>query len=731
MAKIFDVQDWLKNHPNRNNFDLTHKVHGSYKFGVWYPFLCKPVVPTDSFKIDTAVSLRFMPMAFPTQSNMRAIFHYHYVRIKNIWKDFPNWIQGLEQHTPPYIDKPASFYKDGSLADYLGIQTSYHVNSDKKRTNTCYQVNDLTDKVNIGLTPTYSSSSLLFDVFPYDDMVGHGKLVYKSFGELSQNDPAYPSVDGRYGIMYDFAIPYNTTRIDFASNYRFNSLASSLTPYKVIVGFYDSFNLNVYGYKMIEPHKNQENFYFNECFVDLLFPEYWKARFNSGVNTSHDLRAFMIIHTETFGVEPLTSVVNGPMCYFEGYSKSVEDLGSRSPYFYSQYGQDSQDCVKVSALPFRAYESVMRCFYRNNQGVQPFKIGGVTQYNKWNTTTAEGADTTDYELFHRNWELDAYTSCLLSPQQDNSVYVGLTNVSALGSMRVSTPDGGEATIQLKDAGDNSIEYENLRSDDPEARRFALNVASLGFTIPQFREANALQRFLELNIRKGYRYLDFIEGHFGESPKYSELDMPEFLGGFTQRISVNEISNTNGVDTDTLGAIAGQARAIGGSTHGITHYFDDFGFVIGVMCLVPDVAYDCLLPKHFNIKDPLDMYFPEFNNIGMMPVTHEELAPVQTIVSEHHLTDVFGYQRPNHDLVWYPDTVHGRFRDATGIGNSIICRRFADMPELNNSFLEIDSGSTDTIFNYTLGTDDICLGEIVLKISAKRPIPRLVVPSING
>ena len=67
MANIFKQQLDVNQHPNRSNFDLTHKVHGSYKPGVLYPFLSKYVVPTDTFEIDTAVGMQCMPMPFPTQ----------------------------------------------------------------------------------------------------------------------------------------------------------------------------------------------------------------------------------------------------------------------------------------------------------------------------------------------------------------------------------------------------------------------------------------------------------------------------------------------------------------------------------------------------------------------------------------------------------------------------------------------------------------------------------------
>lgn len=731
MAKIFDVQDWLKNHPNRNNFDLTHKVHGSYQFGKLYPVLCKPVVPTDSFRIDTAVSLRFTPMPFPTQSNMRVIFHYFYVRNKNIWKNWANWLQGLEEHTPPYITLTDSHMRNGSLADHLGIQTSYLSTSSEVKVpcNLFYDtvLNNqyaTTSQIHvlrygysvpaIGLPFSSQVDVLTEETGPFYDDAYYSMLV--TAGDMARTPmyfPRLPEVFGIDGLHYTSAGEQQygiTGRATFVF----------LNRDGIVIGY-------SYG---ITPQRDGNNYVYSF----------------SNVVTSPDypLEDFCIYYcpkgSPDFSTYPsLLYPIDAPLYYsavfcnviYDGQMKQIGDTGVTSPY----YGSNTSDtAIKVSALPFRAYESIYNAFYRNSQGVQPFQINGVTQYNKYVTNDDDGADSTSYDLFERNWELDAYTSCLISPQQGNVPYVGITDISALGNMRVETPDGNSAEVRLSDNGDG-VEISNLRGDTPEARAYALRAASSGFTIPEFREANALQRFLEMNIRKGYKYIDFIEGHFGKKPTYAEMDMPEFIGGFSQRISVNEISNTNGVDNDTLGAIAGQARAIGGSKHGINHYFDDFGFVVGIMCIVPDNAYDSILPKHFNLKNPLDCYFPEFSQLSYMPLTHEELAPLQTIndprgSSYRDLTKVFGYQRPNHDLVWYPDTVHGLFRDASGIGNSIICRRFGVRPDLSDAFLRIKPEETDTIFNYTFGDNDVALGEIVLSIKAKRPIPRLVVPTIS-
>lgn len=735
MSKIFDVQDWLKNHPNRNNFDLTHKVHGSYQFGKLYPVLCKPVVPTDSFRIDTAVSLRFTPMPFPTQSNMRVIFHYFYVRNKNIWKNWANWLQGLEEHTPPYVSPADStFFGRGSLSDHLGISSGYHISSETTsiKVSFVYERNIFNSSVsttsNVPILPAnnipsvgMSSESLVTtNLVTSNDVFNN----YFAFADICSEDSSGTAYSFGKGFYFKRFLPLSEILVSYNDSRWLRSISSV---YYIIYwlepvgGVYTIGAVSAY---------------------DSMTGDYLYSFYGSNFDQKFSASSILIKYDVLTGFdEPFLSTVS-PLFYTNGYipaelfmpSRSV-DLSSDSlicPYFHrSNTGSDK---IKVSALPFRAYESIYNAFYRNSQGVQPFQINGVTQYNKYVTNDADGADSTNYDFFERNWELDAYTSCLISPQQGNVPYVGITDISALGNMRVETPDGNSAEVRLSDNGDG-VEISNLRGDTPEARAYALRAASSGFTIPEFREANALQRFLEMNIRKGYKYIDFIEGHFGRKPTYAEMDMPEFIGGFSQRISVNEISNTNGVDNDTLGAIAGQARAIGGSKHGINHYFDDFGFVVGIMCIVPDNAYDSILPKHFNLKNPLDCYFPEFSQLSYMPLTHEEFCPVQTIndprgSSYRDLTKVFGYQRPNHDLVWYPDTVHGLFRDASGIGNSIICRRFGVRPDLSDAFLRIKPDETDTIFNYTFGDNDVVLGEIVLSIKAKRPIPRLVVPTIS-
>ena len=128
MANIWKANKDVNNHPNRNNHDLSFQSHVTMKLGTLYPVFCRRVVPGDSFQIDAALGLKFMPMVFPVQSRMRAHMHFFYVRNKNLWKNWENWISGLvtqQDHPHPYVFAPDRNVKTKSIYDFLGVPTSF------------------------------------------------------------------------------------------------------------------------------------------------------------------------------------------------------------------------------------------------------------------------------------------------------------------------------------------------------------------------------------------------------------------------------------------------------------------------------------------------------------------------------------------------------------------------------------------------------------------------------
>ena len=126
MSKVFGKNNGRPNRVKRNTVDLSFQNNLTTNFGRLTPVLCKEVLPGDSFDIDITSAFRFMPMVFPVQTRMRVDFHAFYVRNRNLWEDWEDFICGTKDGLiPPVMSSTnAAQFTTGSLADYLGIPTT-------------------------------------------------------------------------------------------------------------------------------------------------------------------------------------------------------------------------------------------------------------------------------------------------------------------------------------------------------------------------------------------------------------------------------------------------------------------------------------------------------------------------------------------------------------------------------------------------------------------------------
>lgn len=447
---------------------------------------------------------------------------------------------------------------------------------------------------------------------------------------------------------------------------------------------------------------------------------------NFGLASSNDGKVFYVNGTEQNQSSSAPGTPFSRILY--RVSSDLSDVeSSLSPYCSSS---NSAPALPISAFPFRAYESIYNAFYRDirNNPYDP-KGNGVYEYNKYIPTTDGGRDDSDYRLRYRNWEQDFLTTAVQSPQQGTAPLVG---VSGDGTFKFKDDDGTVYTAKAKVAVDGSeITGFTLDSDRMPVGnvQFLMDVASSGFTINDFRSVNSLQRWLETNMRKGLRYRDQIQAHYGVTVRYDELDMPEFIGGVSVPVMVNQISQTTPTDSAPLGAYAGQASCVG-SGRSVSAYFDEPGFVMAIFSVTPVPNYSQLLPKMFLKNNVLDYFFPEFGHIGYQPVFYNEVCPLQAFNAggSSELTKVFGYQRAWYEYLQSVDEVHGDFR--LSLRDFLINRTFRHAPELSEEFLIVDPDQVNNVFTVTAPSGDKILGQIYFKIIAKRPIPMFGIPKLE-
>lgn len=259
----------------------------------------------------------------------------------------------------------------------------------------------------------------------------------------------------------------------------------------------------------------------------------------------------------------------------------------------------------------------------------------------------------------------------------------------------------------------------------------------GFTIETLRYVNAYQKFLELNMRKGFSYKQIMQGRWDIDIRFDELLMPEFIGGISRELSMRTVEQTvdqqgsasQGQYAEALGSKTGIAGVYGSTSNNIEVFCDEESYIIGLLTVTPVPVYTQLLPKDFTYNGLLDHYQPEFDRIGFQPVTYKEICPMNIVAedSTDQLNKTFGYQRPWYEYVAKYDSAHGLFR--TNMKNFVMSRVFSGLPQLGQQFLLVDPGTVNQVFSVTEYTDKI-FGYVKFNATARLPISRVAIPRLD-
>lgn len=754
-----EYQEFVKKTP-RNAFDKSFRNNLTLGFGYLYPDLVLDVTAGDSASIDAAFALNFDPMQFPIQTPVRISQYFFYDRYRNAWKNYKDYRYGNKPNlVHPYIKQPTSWWKTGSLCDYMGIPTTLPVGA---KTYFSYPLDGSVARRNVrdiitgGINASTAFEDKITSISISQSFSNSGSLGARS--ESRANIYSFSPI-----LLHDADVSWSRKTSNFFRADRpygpfFTSPAwkmNGLSRHLVFSGDHFLFQFKVYLEFSSSPDDLALDLFFTtsgdigstEVLGNLgggLFTcSYDSSTHVMTVNCSATPTAINNAIDQYGSVDLFFVFTSNKMTYSDNgtfalgsvsvYSQTNEPVDISQDNFinpFSEYsGHDAAQ--RINALPFRAYERIYNYFFRNDR-VEPFMKNGQVEYNDFGTTDADGADTTNYQLKYRNWELDMFTSCLPTPQQGTAPIVGvdLRNISF-------EYDGNQYRFAYE-TGSDGVSLTGGKFDVEDVpgvvRSRAVDLVTGGFTINDLRNANAYQIWLEKNIRRGLRYRDQIKAHTGIDLDYNELDVPEFLGGFSHVMDVRSVTSSAQSDGVVLGDIAGQGSAFKKASHKINRFFQEDGVVIGIICITPVPIYSQALPKFYTRSSPLDYYNAEFSHLGMQPVPYAEVAPVQMyneMISgsgTRNLQTVFGYNRPNYDMVSSFDEVHGYMR--TTDRDFVMMRNFATPPELGAEFLHVKGEHLNDVFQVTDPNQHIAKGQVAFQIYMKRPIPAVGEPRLQ-
>lgn len=254
---------------------------------------------------------------------------------------------------------------------------------------------------------------------------------------------------------------------------------------------------------------------------------------------------------------------------------------------------------------------------------------------------------------------------------------------SIGTVNRYTPGSGTPNFGNTVLSTNTMDITQMLND---AHHLDNNL-QLNADINDIRTSVQIQKWLERNARGGTRYTEFLRSHHGVSPSDSRLDRPEYIGGSKQPIIVSEV-----LQTSESGSVSAQGNMAG---HGISadvtkignYRVEEYGYIIGLMSVMPKPAYQDGIHRTFLRRSPFDFYFREFANLSEREIVSAEIA-----FNGNDETDekVFGFQGQYDELRVMEDMVCADMRDDFNTWH--LGRKFDEYnpPELNENFIACDS-----------------------------------------
>lgn len=267
-----------------------------------------------------------------------------------------------------------------------------------------------------------------------------------------------------------------------------------------------------------------------------------------------------------------------------------------------------------------------------------------------------------------------------------------------------SPAPGNRPIQLSDpfaSGDRYLKVEDLAGSalTKVLNRGKVNFtgsAKSTFTANKLRELLAYSVWQERNALTNGSYNEYIKAHFNVSPNSPDYE-PYYLGGVSTVVNFAQVlQSSSSTENSPLGTQAGLGQA-NGSDHLFKFRFKDYGMVMLVMFVTPEIYYTQGVGHEWTDLQAEKWFVPEDANLGYEPILNQEIYPQGTADDE----GLFGYQTRDAYLKARQNRVSGQLAIPNSIdrlfGSYVQSREFNVLPKLSLQFVTASPQNIDRSF----------------------------------